>query len=242
MPVRLRYVLLLLIWLLDFNTALPSEKGRRGGEPAPRLRAYKTAKLLPLDGDLDNWRGAESVSFAGSSLAGRPRRARVYVLWDDQNLYLAFDVHSSKLQAVVRQHGGDNLWLDDGVEFLIDSQLRRSKKFLAGDFSYHINILNAVYDDHGTLAGEPAAKWDGQAQHAVKVLDDFHYIVEVAVPWSEINLQPRAGRTSVGIDFCVNGRDPTTGEYDYFDWCGLKVFHDPSGYGELELAGPRVPR
>lgn len=44
----------------------------------------------------------------------------------------------------------------------------------------------------------------------------------------------------IGIDFCVNGKDPATGEYDYFDWCGLKVFHDPSGYGELLLAGTRV--
>jgi len=30
-----------------------------------------------------------------------------------------------------------------------------------------------------------------------------------------------------------------TGAYDYFDWCGLKVFHDPSGFGELLLAGRR---
>ena len=47
------------------------------------------------------------------------------------------------------------------------------------------------------------------------------------------------GHTVIGIDFGVNGKDPETGGYDYFDWCGLKVFHDPSGFGELFLAGRR---
>ena len=27
--------------------------------------------------------------------------------------------------------------------------------------------------------------------------------------------------------------------FSYFDWCGLKVFHDPSVFGELRLLGPR---
>ena len=95
-----------------------------------------------------------------------------------------------------------------------------------------------MYDDRGTPAGEPDPKWNGTARHAVKILDDYHYIVEVALPWSEIGLAPEVG-TRIGIDFCVNGKDPATGEYDYFDWCGLKVFHDPSGFGDLILSGPR---
>jgi hypothetical protein len=201
------------------------------------IRAYKTETPLALDGELDNWAKGGSVTFEGRPLGGHPRRGTVYALWNAQNLYLAFDVYSSKLQASVRERDGEKLWEDDGVEFLIDPQRHRSKEFLPDDFSYHINILNAVYDDRGTPSGQPDEKWNGRAGHAVKILDEYHYVVQVAIPWPEIGLEPREN-TTLGIDFCVNGKDPATGEYNYFDWRGLKVFHDPSGYGDLVLAGP----
>jgi len=209
------------------------------GKPRRVIRAYKSEAPLALDGDLGKWRGAQSVTFEGPPLAGRPRRARVFALWDSTNLYLAFDVYSSKLHAAVREHDGDRLWFDDGVEFLVDPHRHRTKEFLPDDFSYHINILNVVFDDRGTASSQPDPKWNGLARHAVKIVDDYHYVVEVAIPWTEIGLEPRENQTSVGIDFCVNGKNPQTGEYNYFDWCGLKVFHDPSGYGDLTLAGPR---
>jgi hypothetical protein len=46
------------------------------------------------------------------------------------------------------------------VEFLIDPLLHRTKDFLPDDFSYHINILNAVYDDRGTPSGQPDPRWE----------------------------------------------------------------------------------
>jgi len=203
------------------------------------LRARKTVTPLPLNGDSETWRGAESVTFEGRPLEGKLRRATVYALWDAHDLYLLFDVNSSKLRASVREHDGDKLWLDDGVEFLIDPDRHRTKEYLPDDFAYHINILNVVFDDRGTSSGEPDPRWNGTARHTVKILDDHHYVVEVGVPWREIGREPEEG-VVIGVDLCVNGKDPATGEYDYFDWCGLKVFHDPSGFGDLVLAGPRI--
>ena len=172
-------------------------------------------------------------------MGGKPRRATVYTLWDQQHLYLAFDVYSSKLQANVRERDGDKLWEDDGVEFLIDAGHDRTTKYLPDDFAYHINILNTVFDDRGMPSGNPDPAWNGAALHFVKIMDDYHYVVEVAIPWPEIGLQPHEGKTILGIDFCVNGKDPETGQYAYYDWCGLKVFHDPSGFGDLVLGGAR---
>jgi len=215
-----------------------SAGGGSGREKCRVLRARKTGTPLPLDGDSEKWRGAESVTFEGRPLGGKPRRATVYALWDAQDLYLLFDVYSSELQASVREHDGDKLWFDDGVEFLIDPGHHRTKEYLPDDFAYHINILNTVFDDRGTAAGQPDPAWNGTARHMVKILDDYHYVVEVAVPWPEIGLEPQEGQTVMGINLCVNGKDPATGEYNYFDWCGLSVFHDPSGFGDLKLAGP----
>ncbi len=209
---------------------------RASAEKTRQLLAYQTGAPLPLDGDLKKWQGADSVTFEGSPLGGHPRRATVYALWDSANLYLAFDVLSSKLQGQVCEHDGDKLWEDDGAEFLIDAHRDRTKAYLPDDFAYHLNILNVVFDDQGTPSGQPDPKWDGSARHIVKIVDAYHYIIEVAIPWAEIGVQSQANHTTLGIDFCVNGKDPRTGEYDYFDWCGLKVFHDPSGFGDLYRA------
>jgi Carbohydrate family 9 binding domain-like len=146
----------------------------------------------------DGWRScemarADTVTFAGKPLAGHPRRATVYALWDKENLYLAFDVRSSKLQASVRERDGDQLWEDDGVEFLIDALSDRAKGFLPDDFSYHINILNAVYDDRGTPSGQADPVWNGNAQHLARILDDYHYVVQVSIPWAEIGIVPAEG-------------------------------------------------
>jgi hypothetical protein len=168
----------------------------------------------------------------------QPRCATVGALWDTTNLCLAFDVLSSRLQARVREHDGDLLWNDDGAEFLIDAQRDRSKEWRSDDIACRINILNVVFDDRGAPLGQPDPKWNGAARHAIKIVDDYHYIVEVAVPGTEIGLKPQENHTTLGIDFCVNGRVPRTGKYNYFDGWGLKIFHDPSGFGELFPAGP----
>ena len=216
--------------------------GSRSDKPQRTIRALRTESALPLDGDLSKWQGAESLTFEGRPLGGKPRRATVYTLWDKQHLYFAFDVYSSKLHAEVRQHDGDKLWEDDGVEIHIDAHRDRTQQFLPDDFAYHVNILNAVFDDRGTPSGEPDPKWNGVAQHFAEILGDYHYIVEVAIPWTEVGVVPQERITTLGIDFCVNGREPETGQYDYFDWCDLEVFHDPSGFGDLALAGPRQRR
>ena len=227
----------LMIALLAGATSMAN--GVESPDHRPRIRAFNTDVSIPLDGDLAKWQGAETVKFEGRPLAGHPRHATVYALWDKANLYLAFDVHSSKLQASVREHDGDKLWEDDGVEFLIDALSHRTKEFLPDDFSYHINTLNTVYDDRGTPSGQPDPQWNGSARHTVRIIDDYHYVVQVSIPWTEIGVEPVEDHTILGADFAVNGKDPDTGTYDYFDWCGLKIFHDPSGFGELLLAGRR---
>ena len=227
----------LLISLLGARISLAQVAG--SPDSRHQMRAFMTDVPIPLDGDLAKWRGLETVTIEGKPLAGHPRNATVYALWHKESLYLAFDVHSSKLQASVRERDGDKLWEDDGVEFLIDALSDRTKEFLPDDFSYPVNILNTVYDDRGTPSGQPDPQWSGNAQHVVRIVDDYHYVVQVSIPWAEIGVEPVEGHAVLGIDFGVNGKDPETGAYDYFDWCRLKVFHDPSGFGELLLTGRR---
>ncbi len=69
-------------------------------------------------------------------------------------------------------------------------------------------VIVVVFDDRETPSGQPDPAWHGAARHAVKVVDDHRYIVEVAIPWMEIGREPGENHTTLGIDFCVNGKDP----------------------------------
>jgi hypothetical protein len=183
------------------------------------------------------WEAASFILFGGKPLAGAKRQAVVRCLWNERFLFSRFDVDSARLHARVTQHDGEGLWLDDGVEILLDPLRHRTKQYLPDDFAYHINILNTVYDDRGTEAGEPDSSWTGRAEHRVEILGDTRYAIEIAIPWDEIGIKPVAEKTILAADFCVNGSHPETWEYDYFDWCGLPLFHDPSGFGDLILKG-----
>jgi hypothetical protein len=117
------------------------------------ISAYKTDLPIVVNGDLEKYRDEDCVSFEGRPSGGRPRSAAVNTLWDEQNLYIAFDVHSSRLQAVVTARDGRNVCMDDGVEFLIDPLCHRSREFLPDEVSYRINILNVVCDERGVPSG-----------------------------------------------------------------------------------------
>ncbi|MFZ1083030.1 MAG: sugar-binding protein [Candidatus Kryptoniota bacterium] len=207
------------------------------------MLAKKTPRKIVIDGNLDEWSSAEKVSFDDGVPLLYRRSATVYTLWDNEYLYIAFDVNRRNPHAKVTTHDGDNLWLDDGIEFLIDAKNDGGDLFMPDDIAYHINILNAVYDDRGTGKDEQDISWNGNAIHQVKLKTDSGgevsgYCCEAAVPWDELGITPIEDSTVIGIDFCVNGTDDLTGKYHYFDWAGLKIFHHPNGFGKLRLVGP----
>ncbi len=206
--------------------------------------AKKAVRKISFTGKLEEWSAAEKISFGDGRVQPRGRHATVYTLWDDNFLYIAFDVDRMNPRAKVTRHDGEGLWLDDGVEFLIDPMNDGGEYCMRDDIAYHINLLNVVYDERGTGEKKADASWVGSAVHEVKLKTDADgvttgYICEVGVPWVELGITPVEDRTVMGIDFCVNGTDDETGNYHYFDWAGLKLFHHPDGFGLLELvSGP----
>jgi hypothetical protein len=189
-----------------------------------RIRAFKTSTPIPLDDDPAKCRGADTVTFEGKPLAIHPGHATVNALWDKEKLYRAFDVRSSKLQASVREHDGDKLWEGDGVEFPIGAMSHRTKNScptispITSTFSIRHTMTGAHIRGSPTLSG--TALRNTQCQSWVIITMSHRH----RSPGRKSALNRWPGHTFISIDFGVNGKDPETGAYDYFDWCGLKVF------------------
>ena len=89
----------------------------------PVVEALQAKGPVHLDGVLDEWEGAKSVAltylsgfeegkYDPADLSGECR-----AMWDDQNLYLAFDVTDNDH---CQPYAGDIVWLADAIEFGVD--------------------------------------------------------------------------------------------------------------------------
>ena len=211
-------------------------------KPPMTIYAYRAATPPVIDGDISEFLDADSVMFCRDD-APDVDFAASYVLWDEDYFYVAFKVGNRNLRA--RQTARDTMALlwDDLVEVLVDCDNDKADKFQKDDICYHVNVLGTIRDDRGlTPDGDYDLSWDGElvfgAKYAGTLNDstdvDEGLTCEMAIPWSEINREPKAGLT-MGIDFCHNDRSDVDNSYRYYDWCDLKLFHVPSGYGEVIL-------
>ncbi|HUU23579.1 MAG TPA: carbohydrate-binding family 9-like protein, partial [Phycisphaerae bacterium] len=210
-----------------------------------REQAWWASRPVKIDGDLADWQQARWT------IRLRPRvdtpwatdTARAAALWDREFLYLAVDVRDEDVRA--DQSGHDPpVWKDDCVEVDIDPQCEQTELFIANDRIYHVTARNVVHDASGSATGDKVEKWDSKFGHAVKVhgtLNDSKdtdrgYVVEMAIPWSELGVTPEPGR-KIAIDFAVLDRDEGKRGY-YYDWADLVHVQVPVNWGVIEL----VPR
>ncbi len=211
-------------------------------KPPMTIYAFRAESPPVIDGDISEFLNADSVMFCRDD-APNVDYAASYVLWDENYLYVAFDVNNRNLRA--RQTKRDTMALlwDDLVEVLIDCDNDKSDKFEKDDICYHVNILGTIRDDRGlTPDGDYDISWDGELEYAAQYSGtlndstdvDKGFTCELAIPWTEIRRKPEPGLT-MGIDFCYNDRSDVDNSYRYYDWCDLKLFHVPSGYGEIVL-------
>lgn len=207
------------------------------------LAAYRTENSVAVDGDLSDWKDASWDYFVPSKHLNWSDTCHFAIKWDKKNLYFAFKVDNSNLQALANSRDKEGLHMDDGIEFLLDTDLDQTKEWKDDDLAYHVNVLNAIIDDRGSLKnGEYNNGWNGNAKTAVKVSGtvndpadkDKGYQVEIAISWKEIGKTPK-DELVMGIDLCVNDRDDVYQQYRYFDYMNLPVFHMPEGFAKLVL-------
>jgi len=191
----------------------------------------RIAEPIVPDGSLSEWAGADTVSFAGSD-----NTAAVSLTWDEDNLYLGFDVTDTNLQASGTDEA-DSLHLDDSIEIYLDTEHNGGAAMQVDDYHFIINLNGALVDDQGTGSGKNYS-WTSHINYAID-LDgtlnddsdtDNGYVVEVAIPWSDIGGAPVTGEV-MGLDLAVNDNDGT--EVQSFDWCNIDSWAVPDGWGDM---------
>lgn len=217
------------------------------------LNSQKIDSEITIDGDLSDWPDNLMAVAIIDREIDQGDNVRILSdnevvcksLWNGQFLFIAFQVKDSNLIAYQTDKDHSRLYLDDMIEFLIDPQLDATELWLPDDLIYHINLLNTVKDDRGTITGERNVAWDGKAKYVIKMKGtlnddsdiDEGYVLEVAIPWSEIGIHPEEG-TKMGFNF-ANGDNDGIGR-QLFDWMGAWPMRTPSQFGILHLiAGDR---
>ena len=192
------------------------------------MQAVKTATPPDIDGVLrtNEWQGAARV---GDFLQYQPIRGNpaefattVFLLYDDTQLYVAFEAHDPDpliSQMTVRD---GQLWNDDSVQLYIDS-------FHDGRSGYYFmtNVLGTQLDGRLSEDGNSDdQEWDAPWRSATE-RTDTGYTTEIAIPLSAI--QYRAGNgTTWGINFGRSRRRSLERTY----WAG-----PPDHWGRMSMAG-----
>lgn len=156
-----------------------------------------------IDGLLDEYTSGTPITIT-DPIDGTSCEFRI--LWDQDFFYLATRVSDSNLLTVPKYSGELYFSLHDGIEIMFDPLGNRGDLVNSDDTKYFVNAHGERADTKGL-----DSTWESSFLSAVVVqgtVDDTSdvdtgYTVEMAIPWSDMNLSPMAGDTVV-FDFVLN--------------------------------------
>lgn len=209
---------------------------------------------VKLDGKLDEkvWKNAPSTGAFVRTLDGGPvdEKTSAKLLWDDKNLYIAFEVEDKDVWTTLDKHD-DKLWTQEAVEVFIDAD---------GDGKSYIEVQanpkGTTFDSYLPSYRQNNNDWESNVKVAVKVdgtVDnrsdkDTGWVVEMAIPLEAAkglekdvkNVPPK-----VGTEWRVNlyrldspaGRGqvamgwspPLVGDFHALDKFGVLIFGNEKG-------------
>jgi len=179
----------------------------------PDQHAPRANTPVKLDGKLDEavWAKAKSVQLVNTMTgASEPPRTNVKSAWDDDNLYVAFDVEDDLLRSTFSSND-DHLWEQDCVEVMIDPD---------GDGNNYVELqvsplnkkFDTRYDSRRTPRPYGHLDYDSELKSGVSVRGtvndaeaDEGYTVEMAIPWSAFAKDGlKHEKPTVGANWRVN--------------------------------------
>jgi len=218
--------------------------------PSPRYYyCARTTQPPVIDGTLDDACWKTTLPAGDFKRFGREkpvsRQTIVRVLFDDANLYVAYECLEDKLDAVmaaITERDIDKIWRDDSVELFLDPS--RNRKYF---YQWILNSLGTLWDarcviKHALGAEVPVVKNELNWNSGAKVKsgrDTDRWIVEARIPFKAMNVPLPAEGDVWGVNF--NRHRIVMPENS--NWAGLSGKRgnlDPEGFGNLVFGDPRA--
>jgi hypothetical protein len=233
------------------------------------VRKLPAGTSIKIDGRLDEapWSSAPLCGpfvdvGSGQKNPALPTQGDARLLWDDQSLYVGFEVRDQKVRGGFPTDAKDpHLWERDTIEIMIDPDGDGDNKDY---YEIQVNPQNLVfdtqYDDYNSPNGNGRGpfgheEWSAGLTSAVEVhgtLDDDSdvdqgYTVEVKIPWASLTkakASPPVSGTRWRMNFYAMQNN---GGVAWSPILGMGNFHRASRFGvvhwiaEASAAPPRAP-
>ncbi|MCC5021831.1 MAG: hypothetical protein J6386_03080 [Candidatus Synoicihabitans palmerolidicus] len=192
----------------------------------PMTVALKTLSSITVDGTLDEsvWNLTQTVENAVSGVGNNT--VTFGALWTPTYLYLAAEVLDADLE-----NDSTSVWHDDGVEFYLDPDRSRSSSYDSDD-----RQVTKGYDD-SALGG--IGSHTGIVHATTAIIGG--YTVEIAIPWTNLNLTPTGGTSVLGFDVGINDDGDGGNRDNQLMWTG--TFYNSStteDFGDLFISDETV--
>lgn len=236
--------------VVDVEQSGPAE-GEAPQPAIPSLRATKTDADITIDGELDEeaWSQTPATGRFVNTMNGGATEPRTTakVLWDDEHLYVAFEVADTWLASEFDERDA-HLWEKDAVELMIDPDGDGE-----GYFELQVSPKGVLFDTRYESRRQPQpfghVDWNPAVEANVKARGDVNddeadqgYVVEMAIPWSAFEVDGEGGDAPTPSStwrvnfFVVDAQEqgqraaawsaPRTGDFHVLDRFGRLVFAD----------------
>lgn len=230
----------------------------------PHAVAYRADGPITVDGDLTEWnlsspieiKDASQVIRDGDSWLGETDvSCIVYLMWDEENLYLAADTKEASAFGAVGQLDHD---MEDNFKLYIstnpDAETGR-EMYDTNDFLLYLMMDNQNWYtafDRSMIERESLARFTSKGmEENMDILEGYEkaytttadgFIFESVIPWSNFSNDhieqyvPATG-DSVNFDFCITDNDypfPNTQSSVQMSWCGTREINtNPGLWGRI---------
>jgi hypothetical protein len=220
----------------------------------PSLDARRVAGAITVDGRLDeaDWRDAAPTNAFVNTMNGSAAQptASARVLWNDESIFIGFDVNDDFLQNTLTGRDA-HLWGQDCVEVMVDPDGDAANYFEL-QVSPTGEVFDTFYDSRRVPQPIGHADWNAQIETRVAArgtpnddTDDQGYSVEIRIPWSSFQhgSSPAMGTPPAGSTWRVNFYVMDTrrgGGQRAVGWSPPLEgdFHVPARFGRVRMAAP----
>ncbi len=225
--VRARGVLAGLVTLACPVAALAQQ-----GAATKTLAAVRTDEPIAVDGRLDEAAWSQAATIEPEDLhqilpveyAQPSQLTRILVLYDEEALYLAADMKDDQpdlMTAKVLRQRGNNSWLDDQFEFILDpfNDKRNGYRFMVNP--------NGVRQE-GLFKGSNQVQWQWNGiWQAEATQGDDGWVAETRIPFKTISFNPDTDAWGLNFNRRVARNNETVG------WVSANRMQTPAVSGEL---------